>query len=62
MVVAKNHSEIGDLYTIIYYVVHVVATSFKLMNFFKRNMLLLFQKNNNELSSGQSLNQQTNLK
>ncbi|CAL9012428.1 unnamed protein product [Prunus brigantina] len=62
--VAKKHSEIADLFTMVSNVVNVVGASAK-----RRDMLrekhadAIFEAlNNNELLSGQGLNQETNLK
>lgn len=62
--VAKNHSEISDFFTLVANVVNVVGASAKRRDILreKHGDDILEALDNNELSSGQGLNQETSLK
>ncbi|XP_020409201.1 zinc finger MYM-type protein 1-like [Prunus persica] len=61
---AKKHSEIANLFTMVSYVVNVVGASAKHRDMLREKYAdVIFEVlNNNELLSGQGLNQETNLK
>ena len=61
----KRNSEIGDLFNIVSSVVNVVSVSSKLHDILREkhaHIVLKALEKNNELSSGQGLNQETTLK
>ncbi|KAM1253096.1 hypothetical protein ACFX2J_041025 [Malus domestica] len=62
--VAKKNSEIGDLFTMVSSVVNIVVASSKRRDILreKHTHVVLEALENNELSSGQGLNQETTLK